>query len=165
VLSVAGDSVLMSRCYHLFVQVNLQNEIMDTHEDYEALRGSKGTVKMKEKTQIAKDEKGISKLVTEPYYPPRGSLMLASEFIPYDPVFMNTDIVEYNPQTGFVSYVTDSPSQVKQKQAGTTTLHLPTKPYTQQQQQQAVATVGHKGQTPQRQSYQYIGTLQEAPKH
>jgi hypothetical protein len=98
----------------LLKQVNLQNEIMDTHEDYAALRGKGKGVSMRDKKQLAEDEKGISKLVTEPYYPTRGALMLSSEFIP-DWVFMNPDVVEYN-NDGKVSYVTDSPSYLKQQQ-------------------------------------------------
>ena len=101
----------------LLSQVELQNEIMDTHEDYAALRAAENPNKkqkgMKDKKAIAPGVKGISKLVTEPIYPPKGSVLLSSEFIPAE-VFLNTDIVEYN--KGKVTYVTDSPSYQKQMQ-------------------------------------------------
>lgn len=92
----------------LLALVNKQNEIMDTHEDYAALRGiTKVTDKMQTKVQIAKGMKGITKLLTtEKFrYPAYGALMLSKDFIPPS-VFSNTDIVEY--REGRVRHITGS---------------------------------------------------------
>jgi hypothetical protein len=100
----------------LLRQVELQNSIMDNHEDYAALRSDSPSNSSnskkgghKDKKQIAKGIKGISKIVTADtvIYPPMGSLELSSEFIPKS-VFLNTDIVEFK-EGKVISYVSDSP--------------------------------------------------------
>jgi hypothetical protein len=103
----------------LLAMVDKQNDIMDNHEDYAALRAGDTMYKAQNKTrpgkhkdkkQIAKGIKGISKLMTNTrpddtiLYPSMGALIL-SDFLPKS-IFSNTDIVEY--RNGKIRYVSDS---------------------------------------------------------
>lgn len=89
----------------LLDQVNLQNKIMDEHDDYAALRSEGKIGAIKDKVQIAKGRKGISKLLTSEtmYYPPYKSIMLSTTFLPAE-VLRNTDIIEYD-KKGKVRYL------------------------------------------------------------
>lgn len=90
----------------LLYQVNEQNRIMDEHEDYAALRsaGKEGNIKNKE--QIAKGRKGISKLLTSEtmYYPPHLSIMLSKTFLPKE-ILRNTTVIEYNERKKVAVYL------------------------------------------------------------
>eukprot|EP01038_Epipyxis_sp_PR26KG_P012142 gene12142-16256_t len=87
--------------------VEKQNDIMDNHEDYAALRPMINNNKKSEKKELTKGIKGISKILTYETigYPSYGALLLSSYFIPQD-IFKNTDVVEY--KEGKARYITDS---------------------------------------------------------
>lgn len=92
----------------LLALVDKQNDIMDHHEDYAALRSVNTKVGGKgDKTQIAKGVKGISKLHRSEtlLYPSYGALALSSSFIPLH-VFGDTEIVEY--RNGRATYISSS---------------------------------------------------------